>query len=82
MAIGRRPLIDELLRKRVLIAPFKDALATQRAYGLVVDPAARRRSAVRAFERWLLEQASAEQASAASAPSRVPPRPRSRRASA
>jgi LysR family glycine cleavage system transcriptional activator len=70
VAMGRRPLIDELLRKRALVAPFKDAMATQRVYGLVVDAAARRRPAVRAFENWLLAQAGAEDAPAV--------RPRSR----
>jgi DNA-binding transcriptional LysR family regulator len=64
VAMGRRPLIDELLRKRALVAPFKDAMATQRIYGLVVDAAARRRPAVRAFENWLLAQAGAEDAPA------------------
>jgi LysR family transcriptional regulator, glycine cleavage system transcriptional activator len=64
VAMGRRPLIDELLRKRALVAPLKDAMSTQRAYGLVVDAAARRRPAVRAFEQWLLEQAAYEEASA------------------
>jgi LysR family transcriptional regulator, glycine cleavage system transcriptional activator len=82
IAMGRRPLIDELLRKRALVAPFKDALATQRAYGLVVDAAARRRPSVRAFEAWLLEQASAERASTVSAPPSASSRARSRRSSA
>ena len=73
VAMGRRPLIDELLRKRALVAPFKDAMATQRIYGLVVDAAARRRPAVRAFESWVLAQAGAEEAPA------VRPRSRPRR---
>ena len=67
VAMGRRPLIDELLRKRALVAPLQDAMSTQRAYGLVVDAAARRRPAVRAFEQWLLDQAAFETASAARA---------------
>ena len=57
VALGRRPLIDALLRSRKLVAPFKDATATTRAYFLVVQAAARSRPAVRALEQWLLEQA-------------------------
>jgi DNA-binding transcriptional LysR family regulator len=58
VALGRRPLIDALLRSRKLIAPFKhDAIASERAYFLVFAPAARSRPAVRALEQWLLAQA-------------------------
>lgn len=64
VAIGRRPLVDGLLRARQLVAPFKDTLATPRGYGLVVDPAARARPAVRALEAWLREQAAAAPAPA------------------
>lgn len=61
VALGRRPLIDRLLRSRKLIAPFKgDAVASERAYFLVLTPAARSRPAVRALEEWLLAQAGAE----------------------
>jgi LysR family glycine cleavage system transcriptional activator len=57
VAIGRRPLVDALLRKRQLVAPFKDLTAPTRAYFLMIDPAARARPAVRALEAWLLAQA-------------------------
>jgi LysR family glycine cleavage system transcriptional activator len=57
VALGRRPLVDDLLRKRQLVAPFKGALDLQRAYAVVVEPAARARPAVRALEAWLLAQA-------------------------
>lgn len=57
VALGRRPLVDALLRSRKLVTPFKDETASSRAYFLVVEPAARARPAVRALERWLLEQA-------------------------
>ncbi len=59
VALGRRPLIDALLRSRKLVTPFKESntTATMRAYFLVVEPAARARPAVRALEGWLLEQA-------------------------
>jgi LysR family glycine cleavage system transcriptional activator len=70
VAMGRRPLIDELLRKRQLVAPFKDSLSTQRAYALIVDPAARMRPAVRALEAWLLAQAALEAQAAHALPAR------------
>ncbi len=58
VALGRRPLIDGLLRSRRLVAPFKgNAIASERAYFLVTPPGARSRPAVRALEEWLLAQA-------------------------
>ena len=57
IAIGRRPLVDALLRKRQLVAPFKEMTVPTRAYFLVIDPAARARPAVRALEAWLLGEA-------------------------
>lgn len=61
VALGRRPLIDGLLRSRKLVAPFKgDAIASERAYFLVLAPAAHGRPAVRALEEWLLAQAASE----------------------
>jgi DNA-binding transcriptional LysR family regulator len=69
VAMGRRPLIDDLLKRRQLVAPFDDSRSTQRAYVLVLDPAAALRPPVRAFAAWLLAQA---QGADAAAP--VPPR--------
>ncbi|HET9820319.1 MAG TPA: LysR substrate-binding domain-containing protein [Burkholderiaceae bacterium] len=57
IAMGRRPLVDDLVKKRQLVAPFGDSRSTQRSYVLVVDPAAGARPAVRAFAAWLLAQA-------------------------
>ncbi len=58
VALGRRPLIDALLRARKLAAPFKaDPVASERAYFLVLAPGARSRPAVRALAEWLLAQA-------------------------
>jgi DNA-binding transcriptional LysR family regulator len=59
VAMGRRPLVDALLRRRQLVAPFKDATASSRAYFLVIDAAARARPAVRELEAWLLAEAAA-----------------------
>lgn len=59
VAMGRRPLVDALLRKRQLVAPFKELAGKSRAYFLVIDPSARARPAVRALEAWLLAEAGA-----------------------
>jgi DNA-binding transcriptional LysR family regulator len=59
IALGRRPLVDELIRRRQLVAPFKEARVSSRAYHLVTEPGARARPAVRALEQWLLQQAGA-----------------------
>lgn len=56
VALGRRPLIDHLIASGQLITPFAEPIASARAYQLLVDPAARARPAVRAFEHWLFEQ--------------------------
>lgn len=55
--LGRRPLIDHLLKRRQLVAPFRTQAVSQRGYFLVVEPLSRQRPAVRAFEAWLLEEA-------------------------
>lgn len=57
VALGRRPLVDALLRKRQLVAPFEELTMPTRAYFLIVDPPSRARPAVRALEAWLLEAA-------------------------
>lgn len=61
VALGRRPLIDELLREGRLVAPFKDKLASTHGYFLLVEPAARAQPAVRALEQWIIEQAQGAQ---------------------
>ncbi|HEY6133166.1 MAG TPA: LysR substrate-binding domain-containing protein [Rubrivivax sp.] len=60
VALGRRPLIDGLIKRRQLVAPFKGATASTRAYRVVVEPSARARPAVSALEQWLLSQAQEE----------------------
>lgn len=59
VAIGRRPLVDQLLETGRLVAPFRDAAASTRAYFLVIEPSARARPAVRALEAWLIAAADA-----------------------
>ncbi len=79
VALGRRPLVDELLREGRLVAPLPRSVATPRSYILVVDPAARTRPAVRALESWLIAQAAVErEATSALAVRAAPRRARSR----
>src|SRR5882672_51718 len=56
VALGRRPLIDQLLKSGKLVSPFKGTVASPRGYFVVVDPAARARPAVQALEAWLFAQ--------------------------
>lgn len=62
VALGRRPLVDSLIAGGQLVTPFADRAASARGYLLVVEPTARHRPAVRALERWLLDEAAAAQA--------------------
>jgi LysR family transcriptional regulator, glycine cleavage system transcriptional activator len=81
VALGRRPLVDALLRKRALVAPLERVLTTQRQYTLLVDAAARLRPAVLALEGWLLAQASSQRSAAASGATTLrAPRRQARRA--
>lgn len=57
VALGRRPLVDALLRSRKLVAPFKDATASPRAFFLLVNKASQHRPAVHALQAWLVDQA-------------------------
>jgi len=57
VAMGRRPLIDDLLRDGRLVTPFEGELATPRGYFIVVNPQAQQDPMVRALSSWLLSEA-------------------------
>jgi LysR family transcriptional regulator, glycine cleavage system transcriptional activator len=57
VALGRRPLIDALLRQKKLVTLFGTTKQTAKAYFVVTDPAARARPAVRAMEDWMRAEA-------------------------
>ncbi len=57
VALGRRPLIDALLRKRQLVVPFGQAAETARVYTLVLAPGAAQRPEALALAQWLRAQA-------------------------
>ena len=46
VVLGRRPLVDELLKRRALVAPFEGSVASARSYGVVVERSAARKPAV------------------------------------
>lgn len=53
VALGRSPLVDQLIRSRRLSVPFSDRLATPRGYCMLVSPASADKSDVRDFVSWL-----------------------------
>lgn len=57
VVLGRRPIIDALLQRRALVAPFKGQWSMARGYALVMSAAARRRPAAMALHDWLIAQA-------------------------
>ena len=65
VVLGRRPLIDALLKRRALVAPFKGETASARGYFLVAAPNSNRKAAALALQQWLLEQAGASATMAA-----------------
>jgi LysR family transcriptional regulator, glycine cleavage system transcriptional activator len=59
VTLGRRPLIDALLKKHQLVVPFGEATDTARAYFLLLAPAMAQRPDVQALAAWLRAQAAA-----------------------
>ena len=83
VALGRVPLISDLLRDGSLVAPFAQLSSTNRAYWLVRAASAQRRPQVEQFAQWLMEAVRQQQAlsTAARRPRRSArsPRPRGQR---
>jgi DNA-binding transcriptional LysR family regulator len=60
VALGRQPLVRRLLREKKLIAPFKQDVASSRAYFLVESTTAHTKPQVQAFAAWLFEETAKE----------------------
>jgi LysR family glycine cleavage system transcriptional activator len=60
VALGRHPLLRRLLRERKLVAPFKNKVASSRAYYVVESTTAKVKRQVREFADWLVEETHAE----------------------
>ena len=80
VALGRVPLIDNLLRERKLVAPFRNRYMTTRAYYIVRAEHAAARPEAQAFVDWLQEEAREEAAIAELAPDTGSKRRRARKA--
>jgi DNA-binding transcriptional LysR family regulator len=74
VALGRSPLVRALVRDGMLVAPFRKALVSSRAYYLVEAPDVRHAPEVAAFKSWLIEEAARDAAVPEFAPK--PPRRR------
>ena len=57
VAMGRLPLLNELLARRQLVAPFKKSLVSPRSYYLFQSDASRDKPEVREFLAWLQAEA-------------------------
>jgi DNA-binding transcriptional LysR family regulator len=57
VALGRSPLLKQLLRERKLVAPFKKTVASPRSYYLVQSAGSARKPEALDFAAWLREQA-------------------------
>lgn len=57
VALGRLPLVDELIHSRKLVAPFGHNMASPMGYHLLRSPASEGKAEVNDFVAWLLEEA-------------------------
>jgi len=62
IALGRTPLVRDLIAAKELVVPFERSADPARAYFVIVAPGAAARSEVGAFVAWLRETAAAEEA--------------------
>ena len=79
VALGRLPLVAELLREGRLVAPFPKRYDSERGYVAIVAPHATAREDVIAFVRWLDDECTAIRRELAGDPA-PPPRARPSRA--
>jgi LysR family transcriptional regulator, glycine cleavage system transcriptional activator len=59
VALGKLPLLNDLLAQRKLVAPFKTRVASPRSYYVFQSAASRDKPEVREFVAWLVAEASA-----------------------
>jgi LysR family glycine cleavage system transcriptional activator len=57
IALGRMPLLKQLMSDRRLVAPFKKTMASPRSYYLVQSSSASRKPEVKEFVAWVLDEA-------------------------
>jgi LysR family glycine cleavage system transcriptional activator len=56
VALGRQPLVNDLIQSGMLAAPFKKAVVGSREYFIIESPAAAGKPHVRQFAAWLIEE--------------------------
>lgn len=64
VALGRLPLVQELLRTRALVAPFERTVVGTRGYFILTSAHATEKVQAKAFIAWLLAEAGADAADA------------------
>ncbi|HML07934.1 MAG TPA: transcriptional regulator GcvA [Xanthobacteraceae bacterium] len=57
VALGRQPLVNELIKSGALVAPFKQTLVGSRAYFIIESQLSAGKPHVREFAQWLLAEA-------------------------
>jgi LysR family transcriptional regulator, glycine cleavage system transcriptional activator len=60
VALGRQPLVNDLMRSGALVAPFRKAVVGSRAYFIIESAHAAAKPHVRQFAAWLVEEAKVE----------------------
>ena len=63
VALGRQPLVNDLIKSGALVAPFKQTLVGSRAYFIIESRLSAGKPHVRQFARWLLGEAEPAQIS-------------------
>ncbi|MCC6378802.1 MAG: LysR family transcriptional regulator [Burkholderiales bacterium] len=76
VALGRLPLIAELLRERKLVAPFPKRFDSERGYVALVAPGSAGREDVAGFVRWLDDESAQLRRDVGAAPAAAEPRAR------
>jgi LysR family glycine cleavage system transcriptional activator len=56
VALGRQPLVNDLIKSGMLAAPFKQAMVGSRSYFIIESPLAAGKPHVRQFAAWLIEE--------------------------
>ena len=57
VALGRQPLVDDLIQSGALVAPFKQTLVGSRAYFIIRSQLSAGKPQVREFAEWLVAEA-------------------------
>jgi len=57
VALGRQPLVNDLIQSGALVTPFRKAVVGSRAYFIIESAHAAAKPHVRQFAAWLMEEA-------------------------